>query len=203
MRLDKLDDMQLDALRELGGIGAGHAATALSQLVDRPVEITVPEITLLPVEQVPGALGGPERPVAAAYSRLLGEISGSMLFVAPESTALALMDNLHGREASATGTFGHEEEALFVHVAYVLSAAYVAAIARMAGLNVLPAPPQFALDMAGAILQIAVARIGMRADTALFVRTLFMSEQTTLDATLFFLPDPDSLEVMLSRLGLA
>lgn len=203
MKPEALTDMQVDALREVGGIGAGHAATALSQLVDRPVTITVPEIALLPVTEVPRALGGQERVVAAAYSRLLGEISGSMLFVAPESTALTLMDNLHGREAGTSLTFGHEEEALFVHVAYVLSAAYVAAIARMADLNVLPAPPQFALDMAGAILEIAVARIGMRADTALLVRTLFMSAETTIDATLFFLPDPESLAVILARLGLA
>lgn len=203
MRPDSLSALQIDALREVGGIGAGHAATALSQLVDRAIEITVPEIALLPVTEVPGVLGGQERVVAAAYSRLLGEISGSILFVAPESTALALMDNLHGREAGSTATFGHEEEALFIHVAYVLAAAYVAAIARMADLNVLPAPPQFALDMAGAILEIAVARIGMRADTALLVRTLFMSEETTIDATLFFLPDPESLAVILSRLGLA
>ena len=39
------NEMELDALKELGNIGAGHAATSLSQLLDRTIEISVPKIS--------------------------------------------------------------------------------------------------------------------------------------------------------------
>ncbi len=203
MRPENLSEMQMDAMRELGSVGAAHAATALSQLVGRAIEIEVPEISLLRVTEVPGILGGPEQVVAAAYSRFLGDIGGSILFVVPEQAALALVDHLHGRSPGMTECFGPEAQALFVHVAFVQASAYLAAIARMTDINVLPSPPQFAHDMAGAILQVGVARLGMRADSALLVRTAFIGDGFTLDATLLFLPDPEGLDIVLNRLGLA
>lgn len=202
MRVDSLNSMQLDALRELGSVGAGHAATSLSQLVDHPIDISVPVIELLPVTEVPEVFGGPERLVAAAYSRLSGDLGGCILFVAPEESARALADHLHNREPGATLSFGRTEEQLFLNTARAMSGAYLAAVSRMADMDVLASEPQFALDMAGAILQIAVVRVGMRADKAILVRTQFQGEGTVMDAALFFMPDPDSLEAVLARLGL-
>ncbi|MBA4371012.1 MAG: CheY-P-specific phosphatase CheC [Coriobacteriaceae bacterium] len=202
MRVDSLTTMQLDALQELGSIGAGHAATSLAQLVDRPIDISVPVIELLPVTQIPEVFGSPERLVAAAYSRLSGDLGGCILFVAPEESARALADHLHNREAGATVSFGRTEEQLFLNTAHVMASAYLAAVSRMVDMDVLSGEPQFALDMAGAILQIAVVRVGMRADMAILVRTQFKGEGTVMDAALFFMPDPDSLDAVLARLGL-
>lgn len=203
MKIERLSDMQLDALREIGNIGAGHAATALSQLMDKAVRLEYPELELIPVADVPTVFGGPEQLVGAVYSRMLGDIAGGMLFMMPRDSALALIDLMHGRPVGSTRSFGHNEEAVLTHVASLLASAYMAAIARMADLNVLPSTPAFALDMAGAILQVAVTEIGMKATSALLVRTAFFDDETTVDAVLFFLPDPDSLEVILGRLGMA
>lgn len=203
MRPDSLSEMQLDALREVGNIGSSHAATALSQLVGKPVNIAVPEIELRRVTDVPSLLGGPEEIVAAAYFRLLGEIAGSILLVASLSTAVELVRQLHGHDSDGQETLDHDGQQMFTHVAFVQCSAYLAAIARMADLNVMPAPPQFALDMAGAILEVSVARLGMRADHVLLLRTVFIGEGFELDASLLFLPEPDGLDVLLGRLGLA
>ncbi len=201
MRLEDLSELQLDALREVGNIGAGHAATALSQMMGNPVGLRYPELDLIPFGQVPHVLGGPERLVGAVYSRLLGDIEGGILFMAQRDSSLALCDLMHNRPLGTTKSFGHGEEALITHVASIISSAYIAAIARMADLNVLPSSPSFVLDMSGAILQVATSEVGMRAESALLVRTSFYDEDTSVDAALLFLPDPDSLEVILGRLG--
>ena len=39
-----LDSLRRDGLREVATIGAGHAATALSQLTDRRIMISVPQV---------------------------------------------------------------------------------------------------------------------------------------------------------------
>jgi chemotaxis protein CheC len=203
MRFEELTDMQLDALREVGNIGAGHAATALSQLVDKPISLTNPELEIVPIGDVPKVFGGPEQLVGAIYLRMLGDISGGILFMMPRDSALSLIDLMHSRPPGTTKSFGHDEEALVTHVASILASSYVAAIARMADLNILPSTPSFALDMAGAILQVAITEVGMTAMSALFVRTSFSDETTSVDAGLFFLPNPDSLKVILARLGMA
>ncbi|MBE0476898.1 MAG: chemotaxis protein CheC [Coriobacteriia bacterium] len=201
MRPSHLSELQIDALREVGSVGAGHAATALSQLVGRPVVLTVPVLQVVPFAEVPKLLGGQEELVGAVYARMLGDIGGGILFIAQRSAALALVDLLQGKPVGATKTFGREEEALFAHTASVLISAYLAAVARLADLYLLPSKPSFALDMVGAILQMATLEVGMKAESAVLVRTAFGSDETQVEAALFFLPDPDSFEVILGRLG--
>lgn len=202
MRPESLSEMQMDALREVGSIGAGHAATALSQLVDHPVTLTVPTLELVPVQEVPRMMGGPEKLVAAVHTRLLGDIGGGMLCVAEREDALALVDLLRGRPTGSAKAFGREEEALLTHAASILTAAYVAAVARLADVSLLPSAASFALDMAGAILQAVTTELGSSAAHALLVRTSFRGPEDSVNVGLVFIPDPDSLEVLLGRLGL-
>lgn len=203
MRIDELSDMHLDALREVGGVGAGHAATALSQLVDRPISLEVPRIEVLELTEVPKIFGGPERLAVAVYTRMLGDISGGILFMVERAGALALVDLMRGHTVGSTVSLSHDEEALLRHVASILMSAYLAAVARMADVDVLPSDPALAFDMAGALLQGAISEIGMQATRAVLVRTAFVDEGQSVEAALFFMPDPDSLSVILGRLGVA
>lgn len=203
MRAEHLSELQLDALREVGNIGAGHAATALSQLTGTGISVTNPTIELVPFGEVPGLMGGPERLVAAVYSRMFGDVAGGILFMADRSSSIALVDLMHSRPPGTTKSFGHDEERLVTHVASILTSAYLAAIARLTDINLMPSGPSFALDMAGAILEVATLDADTMADNALLVRASFSDEQTTVDAMLFFLPEPKSLEVILGRLGMA
>jgi len=203
MKFEALTDMQVDALRETGSIGAGHAATALSQLVGHPVSIDVPTLEVLHVGEVPDLFGGPEALVAGVRVRLLGDIGGSMLFMAERSSALALVDLMHARPVGTSRSFSADEEALVSHVASILMSAYIAAVGRLADISMLPARASSTLDMAGAIMQAVTSDAVMRADVALLLKTRFRNAETSVDAYLFFLPDPDGLGVLLGRLGVA
>ena len=196
-----LTEIQLDALGEVGSIGAGHAATALSQMLGMPVDIDVPDLQVLAVSEVPMMLGGPESLVGAVYSRLLGDLGGGLLFVAERDGLLALSDLLRSRAPGTSKSLGPAEEATVTHAAAVLIAAYLAAVARLTGLSALPGPSQFAFDMLGALLEGVTIQAGLKAENAVLVLTRFSTQEMSVDATLFYLPDPDSLEVMLGRLG--
>jgi chemotaxis protein CheC len=203
MRFDALTEMQADALRETGSIGAGHAATALSQLVGHPVSIDVPTLEVLAVGEVPDLFGGPEVLVVGVHVRLLGDIGGSMLFMAERASALALVDMMHARPLGTAKAFSADEEALVSHVASILIAAYLAAVGRLADVSLLPARASSTLDMAGAIMDAVTADAAMRADVALLLKTRFYGSDTSVDSYLFFLPDPTGLGVLLGRLGVA
>jgi chemotaxis protein CheC len=200
---EHLSALQIDALGEVGSIGAGHAATALSQLLGRAVKIDVPVIRMLPIAEVPTVLGGPENLVGAVYSRLLGDLGGALLLILSREDLLALADLLRSREPGTSKSLDDAGEGLVVHAAGVLQSAYLAAVARLTGLAVLPGPPQFAFDMMGAIIEYVTLEVGMRADSAILITTQFLSTEAVVDASLFYLPDPDSLDVLLGRLGIA
>jgi chemotaxis protein CheC len=201
--MDTLTDMQVDALREVGSIGAGHAATALSQLVGHAIFIDVPTLDVVDIGDVPELFGGPEALVAGVHVRLLGDLGGSMLFMAERASALALVDLMRSRKVGTARTFGADEEALVTHVASILMSAYLAAIGRLADISLLPARASSALDMAGALMEAVTSSVALHADVALLLRTRFHDAETSVDAYLFFMPDPEGLEVLLGRLGVA
>ncbi len=202
MRLEELSELQIDALREVGNIGAGHSATALSQLLGRAIGVSQPTLEIVPLAQIPAVFGGAEQLVAAVYSRLLGEVEGGILIMATRDDALRLVDLMHDRRPGATVSFGRSEEASVTHVFSILQATYVASIGRLGDLEILPSETSFALDMAGAILQVASAHVAMTASSAALVRTQLDDEETSVGLGLFFLPEPHSLEVILGRFGL-
>src|SRR5437879_12152850 len=80
-----LKALQLDALKEVANIGAGHAATALSQLTNRRVMISVPEINIARLEEVPELLGNAGEEVAAVPTHILGDLAARALLLCPEA----------------------------------------------------------------------------------------------------------------------
>lgn len=53
---DELSDLQKDALKEVGTMGAGHAASALSEFLERPIFMKVPSVRMVPIESIPDIL---------------------------------------------------------------------------------------------------------------------------------------------------
>src|SRR5947207_13290631 len=105
-----LKALQLDALREVANIGAGHAATALSQLTHRRIMISVPEINIARLEEVPGLIGDPQEVVAAVLMHMLGDLTGRTLLLFPEAVAKQVCDMLLKRPLGTTTTFDAIEE---------------------------------------------------------------------------------------------
>src|SRR3954463_15604322 len=95
--LRSLKAIQLDALREVANIGAGHAATALSQMIGETIMISVPTINVAKLEDVPPQVADPDEPVAAVLMHMMGDLTGRTLLVFPRRTALLLAELLQRR----------------------------------------------------------------------------------------------------------
>jgi len=201
MEVGKLNELQLDAIREVGNVGAGHAATALSQLTGNPIGVSVPALEMISYSEVPEIFGGPERLVGAVFVEMVGEVAGHILFMADRNSSLGLVDMMLGRPQDTASTIGQDEVKLLTHTASMLISSYVAAIARMTDLSIIPSPANFVLDMAGAVLQGFAISASVQSDKIIFVRTTFSDEEATVDTALFFMPDSRGLEVILGRLG--
>jgi len=195
-----LTPLQIDALREAGNIGAGNAAIALSQMVNKKVELSTPKASLIKLTGVPELAGGPEATVAGIYLSVLGDCSGSILLLLEEESALILASLMVPREAGEAALTVVKKSAL-QETGSILSAAYLSALGRLTGLFFKPSVPGFAMDMAGAILDYVLVGLAISDDYVLVVETDFIVSGVKIMGHLVLFPDLGTLNTILERLG--
>ena len=189
-----LTPMQLDALREIGNIGAGNAATALSQIINRKIDMSVPRLNILPLSEVPEVVGGADTMVAGVYLRVFGPAPSSILFLLPRDSAFSLVDMAMNREHGTTESLNAMDESALMEIGNILAGSF---------LNALSSLPALAMDMAGAILSVILIQLGQVGDYALVIETEFATEANDVRGHFFLIPDPGSLNVILGTLGVS
>lgn len=150
--LRQLADFQLDVLKEVGNIGAGHAATALSTLLSKPVDMTVPSVRLVPFESIAESVGGDEQIVLAVFLRVLGDAPGNMFFIMDTASAKNLLRSMAGMDITSYEKFSEMEYSALGEIGNILVGSYVSSLADFTGLSLSPTVPSLAIDMAGAVL---------------------------------------------------
>jgi chemotaxis protein CheC len=186
-----LKESQLDAMREVANIGAGHAATALSQMTNRTIMITVPRVKIKPLEDAGDMLGPPDQVVASVLMHMMGDLTGRAMLLFPEPAALILCDYLFRRERGTTTAFGEMEQSSLKEVGNILASAYLNALSDFMGMMLVPSVPSLVIDLSGAILTSAHLNFGHDREYALCVETSFRSEGATESMAGHFLLLPD------------
>ena len=196
-----LSPIQLDALREIGNVGAGNSATALSQIINKRIDMNVPKVALVPIESVPDLVGGPDAIVVGVFLRIYGRAPGNVLFLLPQKSAFYLVDTLMGREHGTTKTLDFMDESALMEIGNILSGAYLNAFFNFTHISMLPSIPALAMDMAGAILNIILVQLGQMGDQAMVIETQFLAEDDGISGHFFLVPDPGSLGTLIKAVG--
>ena len=200
IKLEELTASELDALREVGNIGAGNAATSLSQILGKKIDMTVPRARVLEFDQVPELLGGQENVVVGVYLRVFGDIQGNIMFLLPTDSAERLIEMLMG-ELEDEGLAGEVAQSAIMEVGNILTSSYLNALSAFSGLTVVPSTPSLAYDMAGAILSTILIELSEVSDYALLIETEFLGDGQAIEGNFFMLPDLDSLHILLKSIG--
>jgi chemotaxis protein CheC len=187
--------LQLDALRELANIGSGTAGTALSQLLGRSVDISVPNALVLPLAEAVEAVGPAELEVTGVAIPLAGDMDAVVLLVFPTEDAGTLCGML-GVEA---GT----EDALSAlgEIGNILGASYIGSLGAMTGLELDLTPPQTVTDMLAAIVATVLASRSEATDTALILDSELRVEGEECSLSFLLLPEAGGVREILSRMG--
>lgn len=196
-----LTPIQLDALREIGNVGAGNSASALSQIINKRIDMNVPKVALVPIESVPDLVGGPDTIVVGVFLRIYGKAPGNVLFLLPQKSAFYLVDTLMGREHGTTKSLDFMDESALMEIGNILSGAYLNAFFSFTHISMLPSIPALAMDMAGAILNIILVQLGQMGDQAMVIETEFLAEDDGISGHFFLVPDPGSLGILIKAVG--
>lgn len=195
---------QLDALREVANIGAGHAATALSQMVGATIMISVPRINVAQLEHLPPIVSAPFEPVAAVILNMLGDLNGRTLLVFPREVAIRVSELMLRRPLNSSAVFGDIEQSAIKEAGNILSSAYMNALADFMGMVLLPSPPTLTVDMSTAVLSTAYLKFGSDKDYVFCVESEFYLKgiDDKLRGFFLLLPDAASLHAILRAIRL-
>ena len=199
-----LKESQIDAMREVANIGAGHAATALSQMTNRTIMITVPRVNIRPLEDACETIGTPDEVTAAILMHMMGDLTGRALLLFPQRSARTLCDFLLRREIGTTQDFGEMEQSALKEAGNILASAYLNALSDFMGMMLVPSVPSLVIDLSGAVLTTAHLNFGHDRDYAFCVETSFRVEGASepLGGHFLLLPDIASLRSIFDAIRL-
>ncbi|QDX94976.1 chemotaxis protein CheC [Brevibacterium sp. JNUCC-42] len=201
--IKKLGEFQLDVLREVGNIGAGHATTALSQLIQKEIDMTVPQVRIISFQEIADFLGGDEVVVIAVFLRVEGDCPGNMFFIIDIPSAKNLLQHLLGLvpQEEQEEVFSDMELSALHEIGNIMAGSYLSSLADFTKLSMQPTVPALAIDMAGALLSYGLIELGRVGDFALTIDTAFMEDNEKMQGHFFLIPDPDSFATLFQALG--
>ncbi|WP_223066850.1 chemotaxis protein CheC [Paenibacillus caui] len=191
----------MDVLKEVGNIGAGNAATALSRLLDKPIDMAVPKVQLLPFGEIADSVGGAENIVVAVFFRVEGDVPGNLFFILSPEAAKKLLGRLAAIEIAEGDSFSEMEWSAISEIGNILAGSYLSSLADFTQLSMSPTVPAIAMDMAGAILSYGLLQFGQMGNDALLIDTTFIEGKHEVEGQFFLIPDPDSFEKIFTALG--
>lgn len=200
---DDINSLYLDILREIGTIGAGNAATSLSKMLNRRIDMNVPEVKIAEFKDLEDIMEGAETPVVGIYLEFKGDISGTVLLVLDVISAKRITALLLGNDYGSifNQDFSEIEVSALEELGNILTAAYLGAISSFTGLTTKPSVPYFACDMLGAILSVPMIQFGQTSDKAMFIETDLINGTDRFRSHFIVIPDMESFNVILKALG--
>ncbi|GLB59326.1 chemotaxis protein CheC [Cytobacillus sp. NCCP-133] len=201
-----ISSLHLDILKEIGNIGAGHAATALSTLLNKKIDMTVPDVRVVSFDEMMDMAGGSDNVVAGVFLRIEGDAPGSMFFVLPLKQAENFIRALPGSIVFNALETPYNELALSAlqELGNILSGSYLSSLSDFTNLSLFPSVPMLNIDMAGAIIGTGLLEVSQASDFAIVIDTALNEEGQSGDSVnghFFLLPDPDSFQIIFKSLG--
>ena len=187
--LNQLNDIQYDVLREIGNIGAGNATTALSQMLNQKMDMSVPKVALVPFNEISDVMGSEDQTVVGIMLGFEGDVEGMMMFLFDTKSAHHLVNTLMMRDKED----GVEE-------GNIVSCSYLTAISKLTNLKMISTVPEMTIDMIGALLSVPASEFGKYGDKLLLIQSQF-GELDFVNGYFLMIPELNSYDKLLESLG--
>lgn len=199
----KLSDMQLDALKEVGNIGAAHAATALSQMVDKAIMISVSNLEIISIEDITKTINGSDQNSAVVSMHMLGDVMGGIMLTLNNKDVFVLIDMLKKQHIGTTLEFTEMEESVLKELGSILTFSYLSAIGNLLKLSMIPSVPALKLGKIKDITEGIFSDMAKKFDAAFCIETEFIEKENKIKGYFMLIPETKGLELIIKSLGVA
>ena len=197
-----MNDQEIDVLREIANIGAGHAATALAEMLSHRIDMDVPLLRVLQIEELFTFFGDPEKEVAGIVFELEGEVRGNVLYIIEKQLVHMLLNALLNKNLDSFEEIDEMDCSVMTEIGNIVVGSYITAMSETTGLDIRITPPNLSVDMIGAILNYPLQFFGTLGDQVLFIEDAFTNGDKRIICHLLIMPEPDTLQTMMHKLGI-
>ena len=195
---DDLSPVQLDVLKEIGNIGSGNAATALSQLLGRSIDM---QVRLMDVADAIESLGSPDKLVVGILIRLKGDADGMIMFLLEEAFAKTIVTGLTGERSFSLYEMNADDISVLSEIGNIMGGSYVNAIANLSGMVIDMSVPALTTDMLGAIMTVPATELSEAYEKVLMISEQFLIDSVEIQSDMLLIPTVESLRALLGKLG--
>ena len=200
-KLSDLSDVHTDILGEIGNIGMGNVATALSNMLDKKISISVPTVNLVDISDVSDTLGMAEQQVVGILFGLDQDIEGMMRFILEESFAKEIVKILNNDNIDEIYEVSEGDVSALQEVANIMAGSYLSAISSLSGLRMGMSVPYFTIDMLGAIMAVPAVQYGQMGDKVMLIEEKIIGDGKDFECYLILIPEVRSLKKLLDKVG--
>ena len=202
--LNQLNDIQYDVLREIGNIGAGNATTALSQMLNQKMDMSVPKVALVPFNEISDVMGSEDQTVVGIMLGFEGDVEGMMMFLFDTKSAHHLVNTLMMRDkedgVEEGAEFSDMDMSALNEIGNIVSGSYLTAISKLTNLKMISTVPEMTIDMIGALLSVPASEFGQYGDKLLLIQSQF-GELDFVNGYFLMIPELNSYDKLLESLG--
>lgn len=199
---EQIDSLGLDALREIGSIGLGNAATALASLLSRKIQMTQPDVSILGYNDAVYKLGGPEKIVVGVLTRVTGDINGLMLYIQDLNFINMMLNNLLSEDITDYDQLGEMEMSALIEIGNIIISSYINSLTSLADISVKLSVPGVSTNMLGGIMTVPMIEFGYETDKIMMIGGSLICDDQEIGGNLLLIPEMESLNKLFEKLGI-
>ena len=199
--LGKFDSIHFDVLKEISSIGTGNAISALSQIMNRPIQMSVPKVMFLEFKDVSASLGDPEALMIGILVSISGDINGMVMFILNLTSARTILNYLMETYDNDSLEFNELDMSSLQEIGNITISSYISALGTLINKRIVPSVPAITIDMSGAILSVPAIEFSKIADGVLHIETVFNTGKDQVSGYFLLIPDLDSFNTIMRALG--
>ena len=187
---------ELNEFNLLSNMGAANAAESLSKILNKRIDLSIPEVKLTPVEKIPDFFGNLNEPYMGVMLPIEGEINGTLLLLLQEQVGFDLIDMLYGTESNGTSELSEDGVSALKELTNIIGASILNVYAEKSNMVVKPNVPTFVHDFLQSVMDSVLIMHNIEHDYAIVMETAFYFENDQVMGNLMILPETDSLKVL-------
>jgi chemotaxis protein CheC len=191
---------RMDVLKELGNIGSGRAATALSQLLNRRIEMKVPQVHVMTFSELLDSRGGADVPMNTVVIDVHGDVEGRMFFMLDLRSVERIVEVVLG-ERNGIEQLSEMAYSFLFEMGNILVSSYFSSLSDLTGLKMSVSVPRLSIDMLGAILGEGLAEMEQLENKVIVIDAEILEGQDRIEGAFCFIPLPSSMDALFRALG--
>ncbi len=199
---EDLSPVAIDCLKEIGNIGSGSAASSLSQMLGKSIEMHVPDVRVLDYQSVIDEMGGPEKVITGILVTLCnGDINGMIMFLLEDTFAKVVLNTFLGKENVNVTDLDENDFSAIKEMGNIMAGSYLGALSTLTGLTIDMSVPSMTVDMMGAIMNAPMIEFSEVGDKVLFINDGFIIDEVDINSHIILIPTVESLDILMKKLG--